>query len=97
MFRVHFYVKTSKMKIRYPWVYQREFIFMMGGLLLLLQTIYGLKQAARAFFDEAENTLDCMDYEQDNDDPCLFCSWTMVEYLGLYGWMTLLYLEKLQV
>jgi hypothetical protein len=40
-------------------------------LLILLETIYGLKQAAKAFFYEAENALDGMEYEQSKAEPCL--------------------------
>jgi hypothetical protein len=35
----------------------------LGWLLLLLQTIYGLEQAAKAFFIEVKKSLTNVDYE----------------------------------
>jgi hypothetical protein len=57
----------------------------LGWLLLLLQTIYGLKQAEILFIVKAEITLDDMDYDKNKAAPCLYFSWTMV---GLILWIT---------
>jgi len=46
-------------------------------LLLLLQMIYKLKQAARAFCPELTAVLNDMGYLQSPADPCLYYSWTM--------------------
>jgi len=46
-------------------------------LLLLLSTIYGLYQAARAFWWELTAVLEDMGYLQSPADPCLYFSWTM--------------------
>jgi len=54
-------------------------------LLLLLRTIYGLKQAARAFWRKLTATLKYMGYLQSPADPCLYISWTMT---GLVIWLT---------
>jgi len=53
--------------------------------LLLMQTIYGLKQAARAFRRELNKALLDMLYKQSPADPCLHYCWTMS---GLIVWLT---------
>jgi hypothetical protein len=62
-----------------------EQYYPLGWLVLLLQTIYSLKQAAKTFFVEAEKALYDMDYEQSKAEPCLSFTWTMV---GLIIWIT---------
>jgi hypothetical protein len=42
-------------------------------LLLLLQTIYGLKQAAMAFWRELVKALTDMNFKRSAAVPCLFC------------------------
>ena len=54
-------------------------------LLLLLMTIYVLKQAERAFWQELTVVLKDMGYLQSTADPCLYFSWTMT---GLVIWLT---------
>jgi len=54
-------------------------------LLLLLQTIYGLKQAAMAFFRELKKAMDSMGFKQSKADPCLHYNWTMK---GLIVWLS---------
>jgi len=46
-------------------------------LLLLLRTIYGLKQAARAFWRELSTALKDMGFIQMPADLCLYFSWTI--------------------
>jgi hypothetical protein len=41
-----------------------EQFYPLGWLIILLQTIYGLKQAAKTFFIEVNKSLTHMDYEQ---------------------------------
>jgi hypothetical protein len=45
--------------------------------LLLMQTIHGLKQAARAFWRELRSALGDMKSEKSMADPCLYFFWTM--------------------
>jgi hypothetical protein len=54
-------------------------------LLLSLQTIHGLRQAARAFWRELRRALDDMTYEKSVADPCLYFCWTMT---GLIIWLS---------
>jgi hypothetical protein len=54
-------------------------------LLLLLQTIHGLRQAARAFWTELRRALDEMTYEKSLADLCLYFCWTMT---GLVIWLS---------
>jgi len=56
-------------------------------LLLLLQTIYGLKQAARAFWRELTAALMDMGYLQLLADPCLYYSWTMTRLVIWLTWI----------
>jgi hypothetical protein len=54
-------------------------------LLLLLQTIYGLKHAAMAFWRELVKALTDMNFKRSAADPCLYYSWTMY---GLVVWLS---------
>lgn len=45
-------------------------------LWLLLQTIYGIKQAAMAFWREVNKAMKNMGFKQSAIDPCLFYRWT---------------------
>jgi hypothetical protein len=54
-------------------------------LLLLLQTIYGLKQAAMAFCRELVKALTDMLLKRSAADPCLYDCWTMY---GLVVWIS---------
>jgi hypothetical protein len=54
-------------------------------LLLLLQTIHGLRHAARAFSRELRRALDDTTYEKSLADPFLYFCWTMT---GLIIWLS---------
>jgi len=54
-------------------------------LLLLLQIIYGSKQAARVFWQQITIELKDMEYQQLMEDPCLWYSWKMTQ---LSTWLT---------
>ena len=54
-------------------------------LLLLLQTIYGLKQAAFAFWVELLKAFYDMCYKRSKADPCLYYQWTSI---GLILWIS---------
>jgi hypothetical protein len=53
--------------------------------LLLLQTIHGLRQAARAFWCELRSALGDMKYEKSMADLCLYFCWIMC---GLIIWLS---------
>jgi hypothetical protein len=53
-------------------------------LILLLQTAYGLKQAAMAFWRELVKALNDMNFKRSEADPCLYYCWTMY---GLVVWL----------
>jgi hypothetical protein len=55
--------------------------------LLLLQTIHGMRQAARAFWRELRSALGDMKYEKSMADPCLYFCWTM---RGLIIWISMI-------
>jgi hypothetical protein len=52
---------------------------------LLLQTIYGLKQASMAFWRELVKALTDMKFKRSAADPCLYYCWTMY---GLAIWLS---------
>jgi hypothetical protein len=54
-------------------------------LLKLLRTIYGLKQAAIAFWKEVQKAFLDMGYKRSKADPCLYYKWTE---LGLVAWVS---------
>jgi hypothetical protein len=54
-------------------------------LLLLLQTIYGLKQAAAVFWRELVKALPDMNFKRSTADPGLYYCWTMY---GLVVWLS---------
>jgi hypothetical protein len=47
-----------------------------GTVLLLLKTIYGLKQAAYAFWKQLLMAFHSMNYKRSKIDPCLYFQWT---------------------
>jgi hypothetical protein len=54
-------------------------------LLLLLHTLYGLKQAAMAFWRELVKALTDMTFKRSAADPCLYYCWTVY---GLVVWLS---------
>ena len=56
-----------------------------GWLLLLLKTIYGLKQATFAFWKALLKAFKAMNFERSKADPCLYFAWT--EH-GLVTWVS---------
>jgi hypothetical protein len=54
-------------------------------VLLLLRTLYGLKQAAFAFWKELLKAFRLMEYKRSKADPCLYFAWTA---LGLVLWIS---------
>jgi hypothetical protein len=54
-------------------------------MMLLLQTIYGLKQSAMAFWRELVKALTDMKFKRSAIDPCLYYCWTMY---GLVVWLS---------
>ena len=56
-----------------------------GMVLLLLRTIYGLKQAAMAFWRELLKAMLSMNFRRSKADPCLYFQWTAA---GLVIWLS---------
>ena len=57
----------------------------MEYLLLLLRTIYGLKNKAMAFWKELIKCFNSMKYQKSKADPCLYFKWTKE---GLIVWIS---------
>jgi hypothetical protein len=62
-----------------------QMYYPMGMVLLLLKTIYGLKQAAVAFWKQLIMAFASMNYVRSKADPCLYFSWTKD---GLIVWIS---------
>jgi hypothetical protein len=62
-----------------------ECFYPKNAVLLLLKTIYGLKQAALAFWRELLKAFRHMEYRRSKADPCLSFRWTA---LGLILWLS---------
>ena len=60
--------------------------------LLLLRAIYGLQQAAYAFWRELLKAFNSMKYIRNKADPCLYFAWTATGLIifGYLGLMTVL-------
>ena len=58
-----------------------------GCLLLLLQTIYGLKQAAFAFWVQLLKALRDMKFDCSKVDPCLYFKWTAIRLMLWISWV----------
>jgi hypothetical protein len=56
-----------------------------GMVLLLLKTLYGLKQAAVAFWKQLILAFSSMNYARSKADPCLYFAWTLH---GLIIWIS---------
>ena len=54
-------------------------------VLLLLATIYGLRNAAMAFWKESSTYVKSMSYQRSKADPCLYFKWTTY---GLVLWLS---------
>jgi Reverse transcriptase (RNA-dependent DNA polymerase) len=54
-------------------------------VLLLLKTLYGTKQAAKAFWLKLLEAFKSMNYARSKADPCLYFAWTM---FGLVIWLS---------
>jgi len=62
-----------------------EAFFPIGWIVLLLKTLYGTKQAARAFWTKLLEAFYGMGYKRSKADPCLYYTWTM---RGLVLWIS---------
>ena len=56
-------------------------------VLLLLRTIYGLKQAAAQFWKELLEALRFMKYERNKADPCLYFKWVNNKLIVWISWV----------
>ena len=56
-------------------------------MLLLLVPIYGLKQAAMSYYEEANDGFKNMKYSRSAVDPCLFFKWTMFGFSMFTIWV----------
>ena len=70
---------TPKMYMHIPEGF-KEF-YPTGYILLLLKTIYGLKEAAMAFWKQMLKAFGYMRFLRSNADPCLYYKWTAAGFL----------------
>ena len=78
MSRGHFFVELSKKERKYTCRVPQgwESLFLPDVALLLEMTIYGLKQAAMAFWVKLLAAMKKMKIERSTVDPCLYYKWT---------------------
>jgi hypothetical protein len=60
-----------------------------GSVLLLKKCLYGLKQAAKAFWRQLLHAASAMGLKQSTADPCLYYKW-----VDSHGSMIMLFLDK---
>ena len=60
--------------------------FPIGTVLLLLKTVYGLKQAANAFYRLLVASMEELGYVKSSADPCLYFKWDKKD--GLLVWIS---------
>jgi hypothetical protein len=53
-------------------------------VLLLLQTLYGLKQSAMAFWKKLLQAFQSMNFQRSKTDPCLYYAWTQLGLVVLW-------------
>jgi hypothetical protein len=58
-----------------------------GWLLLLLKTLYGTKQAAKAFWLKLLTVLAAMHFMRSKADPCLYYHWTVLGLVLIISWV----------
>lgn len=75
---------AEKLYLRPPKGFQH--IYGSDVVLLLLKTIYGLKNAAKAFWRELLRAFSAMECKRSDADPCMYFKWT--ESDGLLIWLS---------
>ena len=71
------------MKLPESW----EYSYPSNAILLLLRTIYGLKQAAMAFWKKLLMAMRGMGLKRSTADPCLYYSWTDIGLVIIISWI----------
>ena len=64
-----------------------EHFYPSNAILLLLRTIYGLKQAAMAFWKKLLVAMRGMGLKRSSADPCLYHSWTNIGLVIIISWI----------
>jgi len=58
-----------------------------GWVLLLLKTIYGLKQSAKMFWLKLLSVMKILSFRQSKADPCLYYKWTGIGLVLIVSWV----------
>jgi hypothetical protein len=61
--------------------------FLVESVLLLLKCLYGLKQAAKAFWRQLLRATKAIGLMQSNADPCLFFKWVEGRIVMMMSWI----------
>jgi hypothetical protein len=75
--------KGQKIYMKVPEGFEKYYAW--NVVLLLLRTLYGLKQAAFAFWQQLLMAFRDMEYNRSKADPCLYFCWTAI---GLILWIS---------
>ena len=77
--------KEEKLYMEVPKGFEK--FYPIGVVLLLLKTIYGLKQAAYAFWRKLVEAFWAMNYERCKGDPCLYFKWVDSVLIMWMSWV----------
>ena len=77
--------KEEKLYMEVPQGFEK--FYPIGVVLLLLKTIYGLKQAAYAFWRKLVEAFWAMGYERCKGDPCLYFKWSNALLILWMSWV----------
>ena len=77
--------KEEKLYMEVPQGFEK--FYPIGVVLLLLKTIYGLKQAAYAFWRKLLEAFWAMGYERCKGDPCLYFKWSNAFLILWMSWV----------
>jgi hypothetical protein len=76
---------SKKIHMKIPKGFEKHFLA--ESVLLLLKCLYGLKQAAKAFWIQLLRTAKTMGLTQSNADPCLYFKWVEGKIVMMMSWI----------
>ncbi len=75
----------KKIHMKIPKGFEKH--FPAKSVLLLLKCLYGLKQAAKAFWRQLLRAAKAMGLTQSNADPCLYFKWVDARIVMMMSWI----------
>jgi hypothetical protein len=78
---------SKKIHMKIPKGFEKH--FPVESVLLLLKCLYGLKQAAKAFWRQLLHAAKAMGLMQSNSDPCLYFKWVDGRIVMMMSWINI--------